>query len=768
MASCNHLVLAPLVLSVIIILEYTVLVEAQNFSFSNFNSSDPFLLVDDVLYYQTNYSFLLNARAAASGSNSCGKLFYKEPVRLKDSASNAVASFHTAFTFQINGLNYKFDPYTGKPQDSQHADGMAFHFGRNSTFNLGHDATGKSLCLLRSEDDGQASNRLFAVEFDTYQNTNGLNDSSNNHIGVDINSLSSGSWYYNLCGGSLTNCSYLVNGGYFTSWIDYDSATQTLEVFFANGSMSDNIPKPPKPVINVSLALTTYTSLVDDYMYVGFTGSAGLLSEVHEIQSWTFETTGMPDLPTNSKVGIIVGISVGAVLALALLGYFIARCWRRKSYRKQDKFNLVDQNLVPRMFTIKELSKATENFNKSELLGTGGFGAVYKGTLPSGALVAVKKMALKTKQGEESFQAEAASLSQIRHRNLVQLRGWCHEEEQLFLVYDYMCNGDLDEWLYHYSKRRDNGKATLSLNHVEALPLGLRHSVLTGVAAALSYLHEECVQCVLHRDIKSSNVLLDATLNAYLGDFGLARLIDHQKMEKTTMMAGTLGYMAPEMPHTGKATKESDVYSFGVLMLEVMCGARPLDMTAIEQGDGILVDRVWRAHEAGNILQVADIKLGTFPRSDSTSITFDGLAPQDIPLIASHTPDTILEDKKLITNLLQLGLLCCNPNPEDRPPTRLVSQLLQSSENMEMWMPPLPTCKPRAKYFWPGYSQFDIAPSSDSSSGIDHIHDVDEQGLLINGDHHQPAHIQSSFVASSEIFESGRETGALSLIPVCT
>lgn len=216
------------------------------------------------------------------------------------------------------------------------------------------------------------------------------------------------------------------------------------------------------------------------------------------------------------------------------------------------------------------------------------------------------------------------------------------------------------------------------------------------------------MQCVLHRDIKSSNVLLDADLNAYLGDFGLARLIDHQKVEKTTMMAGTLGYMAPEMPHTGKATKESDVYSFGVLVLEVMCGKRPLDVTAIERGEGVLVDRVWRAHEGGNILQVADSKLGTFPPSDRTSVAYGGFESHeaslnlitrdfhDVDSSAIYTPDAVMEDKKMIRNMLQLGLLCCNPNPEDRPFMRLVSQLLQASEIMETSMPPVPICKPHA------------------------------------------------------------------------
>jgi serine/threonine protein kinase len=668
---------------------------------------------------------------------------------MKDSSSGAMASFQTAFTFQITSQNY------------MHGDGMSFTFVSNISF-TGQDGGG-DLCLLKAANNGLVSNQVFAVEFDTYYNPE-FNDSSDSHIGVDINSVIS-SWSYNLCTGNAWNCSYLANGGYFTAWIDYDNASQSLQVFFANGSLYNHIPKPQKPVITAAVSLT---DLVDEYMYVGFTSSTGMYFEVHQIQSWTFTSTGMPTGANRSrKVGIIVGVSVGVVAALlALACFIIPRTRRFGSRKKEDRFNLVDQNLVPRMFTYRELTKATKSFSKSELLGSGAFGSVYKGTLPSGALVAVKRMRHESTHGEESFLAEAASLSQIRHRNLVQLRGWCHEEEQLFLVYDYMCNGSLDEWLYHFSKRRGKVKGASLNRDVEALPLGLRYSVLSGVAAALSYLHEECMQCVLHRDIKSSNVLLDGDLNAYLGDFGLARLIDHQKMEKTTMMAGTLGYMAPEMPHTGKATRESDVYSFGVLVLEVMCGMRPLDVTAIERGDGILVDMVWRAHEAGNVLEVADSRLGaTFSRSLSAlGLEFELEGAESVSM---HGTDDAIEERKMITNLLHLGLLCCNPNPEERPSTRLVAQLLQSSENLEMSMPSLPACKPRADYSTPGFSQLagaalssSEALSSSYSIRVREAHVQELSGSAVglssgvsNGEAEN--NVQSSFVASSAIF-SGR------------
>ncbi|KAG0570133.1 hypothetical protein KC19_6G141200 [Ceratodon purpureus] len=745
MALNYHLAVSRLLFVVHFVLG-SVFVQSQNtdFTFSGFDIQDldRLLMVDDVMHAPANTSILLNSRGTNTSSRTCGKLLFKDRVRMKDSASGAVASFNTTFTFTITGPNYMSDE-TG----FLHGDGMAFTFLRSNS-NFTDESFGASMCLIKEENDGKASNRLFAIEFDTFRNNWLYKDISDSHIGVNINSMTS-VWSYNLCGGNITNCSSLCNGGSFTAWIDYGSSSQTLKVFLANGSSIDNVQKPLTPLITASLPSAVplavpLADLVDDYMYVGFTGSTGAYSEVHEIQSWKFTSSGMPEadppsppivppIPTphysstGKKVGVVAGASAAAVAVLLGVLFCIVKYRTRLSCSKQDKPWLVDPNLTLRMFTYKELRKATKNFNKTELLGSGGFGAVYKGTLPSGVLVAVKRMRMESRHGKESFQAEVTSLSHIRHRNLVQLRGWCHEEDQLLVVYDYMCNGSLDEWLFHSSQR--SGEESAVLDRCNALPLTLRYSVLSGVAAALSYLHDECSQCVLHRDIKASNVLLDGDWNAYLGDFGLARIIDHEKKEKTTMMAGTFGYIAPEMPHTGKATRESDVYSFGVLMLEVLCGSRALEMSAIEQGEGILVDRVWRAYKAGKFLEVADRRLELFLHRDMKhSGTSCGefelqeelgilLTDDDDPSATIARTSANLEDKMMIANLLHLGLLCCNPNPEDRPSMRLVSQWLQSAEEMEMSLPPLPEHRPRpSDYLRAGSSQGPVAMSWSSWS----------------------------------------------------
>ncbi|KAG0597993.1 hypothetical protein M758_12G036200 [Ceratodon purpureus] len=377
----------------------------------------------------------------------------------------------------------------------------------------------------------------------------------------------------------------------------------------------------------------------------------------------------------SKSVGLIAGLC--AIIGAAIVAGLLLVCiWKRVSYyKKLEQLSHLDTEGASRAFTYKELQRCTKNFSPSELLSSGAFGDVYRGMLPSGVLVAVKRIKEDKEQGEESFLAEATSLRQIRHRNLLQLRGWCHTRQGLFLVYDFMCNGSLDKWLYRDPKESEG-----------ALSWTIRHSILTGVASALAYLHEEWVKCVLHRDIKSSNVMLDADFNACLGDFGLARLIDHQKLQKTTLLAGTLGYMAPEMHYLGTATKESDVYAFGVVVLEVVCGRRPLDSKVLDPLDFVLLESVWRAHEAGCILRVADPTLIL-----ASTNSHDDLA------MARSPGDDNLEEK--IGNALHLGLLCCLPDPSERPSMRAVKQwFLALSEVGAMDLPPLPDKKPHFPY----------------------------------------------------------------------
>ena len=217
----------------------------------------------------------------------------------------------------------------------------------------------------------------------------------------------------------------------------------------------------------------------------------------------------------------------------------------------------------------------------------------------------------------------------------------------LCLVYEFLPNGSLDGLL-----RKDMQAPNT------VLPWGTRLNILTGVASALTYLHEEIGKCILHRDLKPRNVLLDVNYNACLADFGLARLIDHDQVAPTTMLAGTLGYMAPEMPHTGRATTQTDVYAFGILIVEVICGTRPTDVDRETQKP--LLDCVWMAHADNDILCIMDPKIRDDPR------------------------------ERQIKRALLLGLLCCHPDPACRPSIRNARQILTEDSPL----PPIPSEKP--------------------------------------------------------------------------
>jgi serine/threonine protein kinase len=418
--------------------------------------------------------------------------------------------------------------------------------------------------------------------------------------------------------------------------------------------------------------------------------NGGWPQDVGNHSSYLKELSSPLYLPSDrGKMELIVGsVAAGAMLVCLGTAFGVWIYWKRRRLQVQAMF--ADHLMCPRKFTLRELSAATKNFSESELIGRGGMGSVFKGTLkPTGTVVAVKRIRHESRGGEQGFLAEASSISQIRHRNLVQLKGWCIDDGKFLLVYNYMPNGSLDQWLYdgrsEASRRRQRTGKPLSWN--------LRYSILTGIAAALAYLHEDWQQCVLHRDIKSSNVLLNAEFDAYLGDFGLARLIDHQKMEKTTLMAGTLAYMAPEMPYTGKATKETDIYSFGVLILEVVCGQRPVDSFGdLDPEDVVLLHRVWRAHEDNNLLSTVDPRLRTTPQQSARNghskddPDYDADADFTGALTRRIEEERLreTEQKKLA---LKLGLLCCLPNPSARPSMRLAHQILTGDVTT---LPPLP------------------------------------------------------------------------------
>lgn len=234
-----------------------------------------------------------------------------------------------------------------------------------------------------------------------------------------------------------------------------------------------------------------------------------------------------------------------------------------------------------RTFSYAELYVGSKGFSKDEILGSGGFGRVYRAVLPSdGTVVAVKCLAERGERFEKTFAAELVAVAHPRHRNLVQLRGWCIHEDQLLLVYDYMPNRSLDRTLFKWT---DKTGSIMMLNWER------RRNIVNGLAAALFYLHEQLETQIIHRDIKTSNVMLDSNYNARLGDFGLARWLEHEvdgyqvrtssvkncqfQLAETTRIGGTIGYLPPEsFQRLSIPTAKSDVFSFGIVVLEIVSG----------------------------------------------------------------------------------------------------------------------------------------------------------------------------------------------------
>ena len=263
---------------------------------------------------------------------------------------------------------------------------------------------------------------------------------------------------------------------------------------------------------------------------------------------------------------------VSVLLALIVL-FFYTRKWNPKSkaigsIRKE--VSVFTDIGVP--LTFENVVRATGNFNASNCIGNGGFGATYKAEISTGILVAIKRLAVGRFQGFEQFRAEIKTLGRLRHPNLVTLIGYHASETEMFLIYNYLPGGNLEKFIQERSTR--------------AVDWRILHKIALDISRALAYLHDQCVPRVLHRDVKPSNILLDDDFNAYLSDFGLARLLGTSETHATTGVAGTFGYVAPEYAMTCRVSDKADVYSYGVVLLELLSDKKALDPSFSSYGNG--------------------------------------------------------------------------------------------------------------------------------------------------------------------------------------
>lgn len=218
-----------------------------------------------------------------------------------------------------------------------------------------------------------------------------------------------------------------------------------------------------------------------------------------------------------------------------------------------------------RWYSIREVEIATRGFAQGNVIGEGGYGVVYRGLLQDGSVVAVKNLLNNKGQAEKEFKVEVEAIGKVRHKNLVRLVGYCAEGARRMLVYEYVDNGNLEQWLHG------------NVGPISPLTWDIRMRIAIGTAKGLAYLHEGLEPKVVHRDVKSSNILLDKNWNAKVSDFGLAKLLGSEKTHVTTRVMGTFGYVAPEYASSGMLNERSDVYSFGVLLMEIITGRTPID-----------------------------------------------------------------------------------------------------------------------------------------------------------------------------------------------
>lgn len=344
----------------------------------------------------------------------------------------------------------------------------------------------------------------------------------------------------------------------------------------------------------------------------------------------------------NAIIGGVVGGGGGLLLILAIILWY--QLSRKSKLVRRGNILGASKLQGPVIYSYKDLKSATKKFSEENKLGEGGFSDVYKGTLKNGNIIAVKKLALSSSRAKADFESEVKLISNVHHRNLIRLLGCSNKGPELLLVYEYMANGSLDRFLY--------GERRGALNWKQ------RFEIIFGTARGLAYLHEQFHVCIIHRDIKSSNILLDDDFQPKIADFGLARLLPEDQSHLSTRFAGTLGYTAPEYAIHGQLSEKVDTYSFGVVVLEIISGRKCNEMKV--ESTEFLLEQAWKLYEDDMHLKLVDESMNEYREEE-------------------------------VKKVIEIALMCTQSPVSVRPTMSEVVVLLVSERSIELTRPTRPT-----------------------------------------------------------------------------
>ncbi|PSS24905.1 LRR receptor-like serine/threonine-protein kinase [Actinidia chinensis var. chinensis] len=350
---------------------------------------------------------------------------------------------------------------------------------------------------------------------------------------------------------------------------------------------------------------------------------------------------------SGAMMGCLIGI-FGAALAVAFMWRLHERKRREKKNSYVAELKSISASAYLVMYNFEEIRNATMNFSRENLIGTGGYGNVYRGKLQDGSEVAVKRFKNCSVSGNTSFAHEVEVIASVKHINLVNLKGYCTATEPLqghqrMIVCDLMHNGSLYDHLFGSGAKR--------------LPWPIRQRIALGTAHGLAYLHCGAQPGIIHRDIKASNILLDEKFDPKVADFGLAKFNPREMTHLNTRVAGTLGYVAPEYALYGKLSEGSDVYSFGVVLLELVSGKKAV-LSAVEGKTCLLTDWAWSLVRQGRALDVVE---------------------ENMPEMGSQ---------EVMEQYVFIAVFCCHPNLHARPTMDQIVKLLETNGQVSLFSGP--------------------------------------------------------------------------------